>query len=84
MPSVLRAQVLARRAVGVDLARLGVAVVLVLLAQQLADVLRAHAAAEVLAEAERRAEAVLELTEERLVRDDQLRQELVLVLGLSS
>ena len=50
-----------------------------LLAQQLADVLGAHAAAEVLAEAERRAEAVLELTEEGLVRDDQLGPELVLV-----
>ena len=51
--------------------RPALAVVLGLLAQQLADVLGAHAAAEVLAEAERRAEAVLELTEERLVRDDQ-------------
>jgi hypothetical protein len=44
-------------------------------------VLGAHAAAEVLAEAERRAEAVLELTEERLVGDDLLRDELVLVAG---
>ena len=38
------------------------------LLEQVADRLRAHAAAEVLAPAERRAEAVLQLAEERLVR----------------
>ena len=75
-----RGEVLARRAVGV-VARRGLAVVLRLLAQEVADVLSAHAAAEVLAEAVRRAEAVLELTEERLVGDDLLRDELVLVAG---
>src|SRR5439155_14188729 len=79
---VLRTQVLARRAVVLDLALLLVAVEVILLAQQLADVLRAHAAAEVLAEAERRAETVLELTEEPLVGDDQLGDELVLLDGL--
>ena len=65
---VLRTQVGAGGTVGIDLARLAVAVVLGLLAQELADVLRAHATDEVLAEAEGRTEAVLELTEERLVR----------------
>src|SRR5215204_5877259 len=55
-----------RGAIGVDVALLAGAVPALLLAQQLAHVLGAHAAAEVLAEAERRAEAVLELTEERL------------------
>src|SRR4051794_19776567 len=43
------------------------------LLEQVADGLGAHAAAEVLAEAVRRAEAVLELTEDRLVSDDLLR-----------
>src|SRR5207253_1611756 len=45
--------------------------------QQLADRLRPHAAGEVDAEAVRRAEAVLELAEELLVVDDQLRLELL-------
>src|ERR687888_641424 len=76
---VPRREVLAGGAIGVDVALLLGAVPPLLLAQQLADVLRAHAAAEVLAEAERRAEAVLELTEEGLVGDDQLGTELVLV-----
>ena len=44
--------------------------------EQVADRLRAHAAPEVDAEAVRRAEAVLELAEELLVVDDQLRLEL--------
>ena len=44
--------------------------------QQLADRLRAHAAAEVDAEAVRRPEAVLELAEDLLVVDDHLRLEL--------
>src|SRR4029077_1092093 len=44
--------------------------------EQLADRLRAHAALEVDAEAVRRAEAVLELAEDLLVVDDQLRLEL--------
>ena len=64
---------------GIDLARRCLAVVVRLLAQQLADELRAHAAAEVLAEAVRGAEAALQLTEERLVGDDLLRPELVLL-----
>ena len=45
-------------------------------AEQVADRLRAHAAAEVDAEAVRRAEAVLELAEDLLVVDDLLRLEL--------
>src|SRR5439155_5300159 len=45
--------------------------------EQLADRLRAHAALEVDAEAVRRAEAVLELAEDLLVVDDQLRLELL-------
>ena len=45
-------------------------------AEQVADRLRPHAAAEVDAEAVRRAEAVLELAEQLLVVDDQLRLEL--------
>ena len=45
--------------------------------EQLADRLRAHAAAEVHAEAVRRAEAVLELAEELLVVDDHLRLEVL-------
>ena len=45
-------------------------------AEQLADRLRPHAAAEVDAEAVRGAEAVLELAEDLLVVDDQLRLEL--------
>src|SRR6185312_9970022 len=45
-------------------------------AEQVADRLRPHAAAEVDAEAVRRAEAVLELAEDLLVVDDQLRLEL--------
>ena len=45
-------------------------------AEQLADRLRAHAAAEVHAEAVRRAEAVLELPEDLLVVDDLLHVEL--------
>ena len=44
--------------------------------EQLADRLRAHAAVEVDAEPVRRAEAVLELAEDLLVVDDQLRLEL--------
>ena len=44
-------------------------------AQQVADRLRAHAAPEVDAEAVRRAEAVLQLAEDLLVVDDQLRLE---------
>src|SRR3954454_5785506 len=56
---VLRAQVVAGRALGVGVAHGRVPVVVGLLAQQVADVLGAHAAAEVLAEAERRPEAVL-------------------------
>src|SRR5207253_9989299 len=44
--------------------------------EQVADRLRTHAAAEVDAEAVRRPEAVLELAEDLLVVDDQLRLEL--------
>src|SRR5207237_4774967 len=46
-------------------------------AQEVADRLRAHAAPEVDAEAVRRPEAVLQLAEELLVVDDQLRLELL-------
>ena len=53
--------------------RLGVEVEVL---EQLADRLRAHAALEVDAEAVRRAEAVLQLAEQHLVVDDQLRLEL--------
>ena len=52
-----------------ELLALGVEVDLL---EQVAHRLGAHAAAEVLAEAERRAEAVLQLAEERLVGDDVL------------
>src|SRR5205807_6351804 len=45
--------------------------------EQVADRLRPHAAAEVDAEAVRRAEAVLQLSEELLVVDDQLRLEVL-------
>ena len=47
------------------------------IAEQVADRLRAHPAAEVHAEAVRRAEAVLQLTEDLLVVDDHLRLELL-------
>src|SRR4051794_25181349 len=53
-----------------ELGALGVQVDLL---EQVPDGFRAHAAAEVLAESVRRAEAVLELTEDSLVRDDVLR-----------
>uniref|UniRef100_A0A6J5ZJF4 Unannotated protein n=1 Tax=freshwater metagenome TaxID=449393 RepID=A0A6J5ZJF4_9ZZZZ len=67
-------------AVGVDLALATLALVLLLLEQQLTDMLRAHAATEVLAKAVRRAEAALQFTEESLVGDQLLRLEFVLLL----